>query len=73
MEVILLVLMETFTHQKNSIFARVYISMVVIVIFLLKEKIYKFKAKSRNTNFPNQFCLGSTSNKFDDVEAEQAS
>ena len=44
--------------------------MVIIVICLLTENIYKFKANNKNVNFPNQFCIGSISHKF---EAEEVS
>ena len=51
----------------------VCITMVIIVICLLTEKIYKFKANNKNVNFPNQFCIGRISHKFDYVEAEEVS
>ena len=35
--------------------------------------LYKFKANNKNVNFPNHFCLGSISTKFDHVEAEEVS
>ena len=37
------------------------------------EKNDKFKANNKNVNFPSQFCLGSISNKFDHVDAEEVS
>ena len=40
---------------------------------LTGKKIYKFKGNNKNISFPNQFCLGSISNKFDFVLAEEAS
>ena len=45
--------------------------MVVIVICLLTEK--RSKADNENLNFPTQFCLGSTSNKFNVVDSKQVS
>ena len=33
--------------------------MIVVICLLMKKKIFKFKAESRNVNFPTQFCLGS--------------
>ena len=42
-------------------------------LFVNGKEIYKFKASNKNVNFPSQFCLGSTSNKFDNVESEEAS
>ena len=40
--------------------------------FLVNGKeIYKFKADNKDVKFPSQFCLGSISNKFDYVEAEE--
>ena len=38
--------------------------MVILVIYLLREKIYKFKAHDKNANFPTQFCLGNISEKI---------
>ena len=32
-------------------------------LFVNGKKIYKFEANNKNVNFPNQFCLGSISNK----------
>ena len=36
-------------------------------------EIYKFKASNKNNNFPSQFCLGSISNKFDNVNSKEIS
>ena len=44
--------------------------MVIIVIDVLTEKIYKFKANDKNVNFPNHFCLGSI---FIKLEAKEVS
>ena len=45
--------------------------MVIIVICSLTEKrIYKFKADSKNVNFPPQFCLGIISEKFNQNESK---
>ena len=35
--------------------------MLIAIIFLLIEKVFKFKADNKNVNFPTQFCLGSIS------------
>ena len=40
---------------------------MIIVICLFKE-VSKFKENNESVNFHNQFCLGSRSNKFDEVE-----
>ena len=42
-------------------------------LFVNGKEIYKFIASNKNANFPTQFCLGSISNKFHYVEAEQVS
>ena len=34
-------------------------------LFVKGKRIYKFKAKNGNPNFPSRFCLGSISNAFD--------
>ena len=36
--------------------------------FVNGKEICKFKDSNKNVNFPNQFCLGSISNKFSYVE-----
>ena len=41
--------------------------------FVSGKEIYKFKAYNKNVNFPNQSRLGSISNKFDYVGAEEVS
>ena len=39
-----------------------------------KEKeIYKIKADNKNVDLPNQFCLGSLSNKFDFNDIKEVS
>ena len=42
-------------------------------LFLNVKKIYKFKAKDKNVNFPTQFSLGSISNRFGAHESRQVS
>ena len=42
-------------------------------LFVNGKEIYKFKASNKNVNFPSQFCLRSTSNKFDYVDLEEVS
>ena len=71
---LILELMEALAHLRRSLvlillkqtqnFIRVYIIILIIVICLLIEKIFKFKAGNKNVNFPTQFCLGSISNGF---------
>ena len=39
----------------------------------LRERVYKSKANNKYVNFPYQFYLGSISNRFDYVEAEEVS
>ena len=40
---------------------------------VVNNEVCKFKGNNKNVNFPKQFCLGSISNKFDSVEAEEVS
>ena len=42
-------------------------------LFVNRKKIYKFKANSKNFNFPSQFRLGSISNKFGSNDIKQVS
>ena len=42
-------------------------------MFVNGKEIYKFKADSKNANFPTQCCLGNISNKFDAVESKEVS
>ena len=42
-------------------------------LFVNGKETYKFKANNKNVNFPNQFCLGSTSNGFSAVESREVS
>ena len=41
--------------------------MVIVAIYLLTEKIYKFKTDNKNVKFPTQFCAGGMSENFDYV------
>ena len=73
-----MVLTEALGHPKKGFvlilvkqrqkFARVCITMVIIVIFLL---IKKLKVNYENVNFQSQFCLGSISKKFDYGDTEE--
>ena len=47
--------------------------MLILVIYLLMEKIFKFKADNKNVNLPTQFCLGSISNEFSATESREVS
>ena len=40
------------------------------MFFVNIKKIYEFKTNDKNVNLSNQFCLGSTFNKFDYVQTE---
>ena len=42
-------------------------------LFVSKTKIHNFKADNGGVNFATQFCLGSISNKFTNVEPEDSS
>ena len=42
-------------------------------LFVNTKKNLQVRANNKNVNFPSQFCLGRTSNKFDYVEAEEVS
>ena len=35
------------------------------------KKIFKFNADNKNVTFPTQFCLGSISNGFSNIESRQ--
>ena len=51
--------------NKTQNLSWVCIIMLVIVIFFVNRKgIFKFKADNENVNFITQFCLGSISNGF---------
>ena len=41
--------------------------------FVNGKEIFKFKADSKNVNFPTQFCLGSISNGFSATESKEVS
>ena len=41
--------------------------------FVNGKEIFKFKAKNKNVNFLTQFCLGSISNGFSNVESRELS
>ena len=47
--------------------------MVIVAIYLLTEKTYKFKTDDKNVNFPTQFSVGSMSENFDYVKEEEVS
>ena len=42
-------------------------------MFVNGEEIFKFKADSKNINFPTQFCLESISNAFSTTESRDVS
>ena len=42
-------------------------------LFVNGKEIFKFKANSKNVNFPSQFCLGSISNGFSAAEFREVS
>ena len=42
--------------------------MIISNLFVNEREIRKFKASNKNSNSPSEFCLGSISNKFDEVE-----
>ena len=54
-------------------FAWVYIIMVILAIYLLTEKIYKFKTDHKNVNFPIQFSVWTMSENFDYVKQDEVS
>ena len=47
--------------------------MPIIVICLLMEKKYLFKADNKNVNFSIRFCLGNISNGFSATESREVS
>ena len=74
-----MVLMEALNHQKKKINIsftkankKLCLSlhiMLIIVIFLLIEKKSLFRTDNKNVKFPTQFCLGSVSDGFSNVES----
>ena len=42
-------------------------------LFVNGKETYKFKSNNKNDNFPSQFCLGSMSNKFGNVDSKEIS
>ena len=42
-------------------------------LFVNGKEIFKFKFDNENVNFPSQFCLGSTSNRFSATESTEVS
>ena len=42
-------------------------------LFVNGKEIYKFKATDKNDNSRSQFCLGSISNKFENVDSKKVS
>ena len=42
-------------------------------LFVSGKEISKFKADNKNVNFPTQFCLGSISDGFSNIESRDVS
>ena len=42
-------------------------------MFVIENEIFEFKSSNKNVNFPTQFCLGSISNGFSDIESREVS
>ena len=42
-------------------------------MFVSGKEISKFKADNKNVNFPTQFCLGSISDGFSNIESRDVS
>ena len=57
--------MEALVHQKKNF--------VLILLFVNGKEIFKFKADSKNVNFPAQFCLGSISHGFSATDPRELS
>ena len=60
-----------FSKAKTRFCFRLYYNDDNSYLFVNKKEIYNFKADNKNVNFPNQFYLGSTSNKFDFSESSE--
>ena len=58
-------------HQKFCL--SLYYNSDISYLFINGKKDYKFKASNKNVNLPQQFGLGSISNKFDHVDSEEVS
>ena len=75
--------MEAFVHQKKSLilvlqkqtqnFLSIFIIMLILAIYLLMEKIFKFKTDTKNVNFSTQFCFGSAANGFSNTQSREIS
>ena len=60
--------------KANTIFARVCIIRMIIVIFFVNgQEISKFKADNENVNFLTQFYLGSISKEFSATGSREVS
>ena len=85
MKLQLIGLMEALDHQKKILilillkqtqfffFLSLHYNGDNSYLFVNGEEIFKFKADSKNINFPTQFCLESISNAFSTTESRDVS
>ena len=63
----------SFSKAKTKFFLSFHYNGNNSYLFINVKNIYKFKGNNKNINFPNKFCLGSISNKFDYFDSEEVS
>ena len=62
-----------FTKSNIKFCLSLHYIMMIIVMSVNGKEIVKFKANSKNVNFPTQFCLGSISDGFSATESREVS
>ena len=62
-----------FNKTKTKLCLRMHYNHDNSYLFINGMEIYKFKAGNKYVNIPTQFCPGSRSNKFDNVNSEKVS
>ena len=62
-----------FTKSNIKFCLSLHYIMMIIVMSVNGKEIVKFKANSKNVNFPTQFCLGSISDGFNATESREVS
>ena len=62
-----------FGEAKTKFYLSLYCNGDNSYLYVIRKEMCKFKTDNENVNFPSQFCLGSTSNKFEYVNVEEVS
>lgn len=60
-------------EKQRQNFPWVCILMLIVAIYSLTEKIYKFKADNKDVDFPTKFHFGDISEKVIYIESEELS